>query len=164
MTGHSIPPVPDPKPDLDEEQGGQDKTGDVLEAAPVCGTYEVGQIRISSFDILSTQPSAVAPGVMQVTAVEFSYVPNNPDDKCLEIHVEEFSTGNGDGRQTVHVSNLGLLLQSDMTYWNTKDADDAFKVAPHFEMSAKLKAEDDCQSLAPGRLYVRFHCSGEDGA
>lgn len=162
MSGSTIPPVPEPKPDGYGDPAARDGQAARDETVPLCGTYEVGQIRIPAFGGFETQPNAAAPGLMKVTSVEFSYVPANPDETCLEIQLEDFSTGTGDGSSTVRIARLGLLLQSDATYWAHEDANAAFIVETRFEMSVRLQSGN--KDLAPGRLYVRFHCSGEDAA
>ena len=162
MSGSNTPPVPTPKPEPDAGPETPDVPETFDDAQPVCGTYEVGQILISGFDVLEVQPNAGAPGMMRVTAIEFSYVPDNPGDDCFEIELKTFSTIDQHGTATERVSALSLLLQSDGNFWNTSDLGTAFKVAPQFGMSAQLSAKDGCEARAPGRLYVRFHCSGED--
>jgi len=162
MSGSNTPPVTTPRPDPGAGPDASDVPEPFDDAPPVCGTYEVGQILISGFDVLEVQPNAGAPGMMRVTSVEFSYVPNDPGDDCFEIEVEAFSTIDEHGTATERVSALSLLLQSDGNFWNTSDLGTAFAVAPQFGMSVRLTAKEGCEARAPGRLYVRFHCSGED--
>lgn len=123
---------------------------------PFCGTYEVGQIRITALDGQESLAKGVVPGEMTVTSAEFSYVPNTPDETALDVSIEEFATFNSSGDRIVHIEDLKLLLQSDTSYWATEDVKAAFTVEDAFEMSVKMRA--DKLSLAPGRLYVRFHC------
>ncbi|WP_298821520.1 hypothetical protein [uncultured Roseibium sp.] len=126
------------------------------EKQPFCGTYEVGQIRIMALDGQENLAKGVVPGEMTVTSAEFSYVPNNPDENALDVTIEAFATVNSSGDKIVHIEDLKLLLQSDTSYWATEGVKSAFTVEDAFEMSVKMRA--DKTSLAPGRLYVRFHC------
>lgn len=153
--------IPRPKPKPTGKPRAKPKTKPVVEPVPsVCADYEVGQIPISSFGSLETQPEGAAPGVLNVTSIGFSYVPNHPADTHANMKVVEFSTRDGASTATTRIENLTLSSENATNYKGTGKAIAEFMVDEAFEMSVKLSSDQSDQ--APGRLYVHFHCGSDE--